>query len=62
MKKYVVTEELLRLAREFMNQNAHANGCNMNDFWSDYDHCNCQNNELRRKYIEECKNIVEVKD
>lgn len=62
MKKYIVTEELLGLVREFMNKNPHANGCNMNDFWSPEDHCDCPNTSLRRRYIQECQNIVEVKE
>jgi len=62
MKKYIVTEKLLQMVREFMNNNPHASGCNMNDFWSNEDHCDCLNTNLRRRYIEECKKIVEVKE
>jgi len=62
MKKYIVTEELLRLAQRFFNENPHAEGCALNDFWGDIDHCTCRNSEIRREYIAECGNIVEVKE
>jgi len=62
MKEYIVSERLLRLAKEYMDTARHLPSCSINDFWGgpDSDYCNCGLDKIGRAYSEECQKIREA--